>query len=141
MTPRAAPGFLAALVICLALVAAAVTQGAAKHGPKSGTYIGKTAQSFSIRFKIAKRTISAVDTTTKDRCSDGSSLEVRQNAFGAGRLDRKGRFTLRAGPRQQPAVIKGRVKGSKASGTITDRPNDPSGHCSASTTWRAKLAK
>jgi hypothetical protein len=132
---------LAALLVCLALAAAAVSQGAAKHGPKSGTYTGKTAQSLSIRFKIAKRTISAVDTTTKDRCSDGSSLKVRQNAFKAGRLDRKGRFTLRAGPRQQAAVIKGRVKGSKASGTLTDRANDPSGHCSVSTTWSARLAK
>jgi hypothetical protein len=131
---------LLAVLVCLALAAAA-GEGAAKHGPKSGTYTGKTAQNFSIRFKIAKRRISAVDTTTSDRCADDSSFKVRQNAFKSGRLDRKGRFTLRAGPRQQQAVIKGRVKGSKASGTLTDRANDPSGHCTASTTWRAKLAK
>src|SRR3954468_21789483 len=95
---------LLAVLVCLAL-AAATSEGAAKHGPKSGTYAGKTAQNFSIRFKIAKRRTSAIATTTRDTRSDASSLRVRQNAFKSGKLDRRGRFTLRAGPSQQPAVI------------------------------------
>src|SRR4051794_15508801 len=108
---------LVAALVCLALALAASALAA---GPKltPGKYGGTTGQRFSITFRITKRTISAVDTTTRDRCSDGTSLEVPQDAFTSGRLDRKDRFTLRAGPRRQQAVIKGRVKGAKASGTI-----------------------
>jgi hypothetical protein len=137
-----------ALVLCLALAGSAT---AAKAPPfKLGRYTGTTAQGdpgsgrkFVITFTIEKRRISNVRATTRDRCSDGSFFEVDQAGFTSARLDSKGRFTLRAGPRQQPAVMKGRVRGSKASGTITDRSNDAvsSGVCEASTRWTAKLSR
>ena len=139
--------FLIATVLCLALAGTAI---AATAGPKSGPYRGTTGQTnpttgkkFPLAFDIAKGKISGVDTRTRDKCPDGTFLRVHQNAFKTAKLDSKGRFTLRAGTASQPAVMKGKVTGSKASGTITDRTNDPagSGPCKASTTWTAKLAK
>jgi hypothetical protein len=138
---------LIAAVLCLATAGSAL---AAKAPYKSGRYKGTTGQlnpsrgkNFSITFTIAKGKISNVRTTTRDKCPDGTYLRVSQGVFPTGRIDSKGRFTLRAGPKQQPAVMKGRVSGSKASGTITDRNNDSagSGICKASTTWTAKLVK
>jgi hypothetical protein len=136
-----------ATVVCLALAGTAI---AATAPYKSGSYKGTTAQvnpstgkKFPLKFTIAKGTISGVDTKTRDKCPDGSFLRVHQNAFKSAKLDSKGRFTLRAGTTSQPAVMKGKVTGSKASGTITDRTNDPegTGPCKASTTWTAKLPK
>jgi opacity protein-like surface antigen len=143
---------LLAAVICLALAGTAL---AATSAPKAGKYKGKTAQTdsrtgkkFAVTFKIAQGKISKVSTYTRDKCPDGTFLRVRQNAFTSATLDAKGRFTLQAGTTEQPAVMKGKVSGSKASGTITDRTNDPgtsttppSGICKASTTWTAKLVK
>src|SRR3954447_4453927 len=143
---------LIAAALCLAL---AGTAFAATSGPKNGTYRGKTGQvnprtgkKYGMTFAIAKGKISKVFTYTRDKCPDGSFLRVKQNAFTSAKLDSKGRFTLRAGTVQQPAVMKGKVAGSTASGTITDRTNDPgtsttpsSGVCKASTTWTAKLVK
>jgi len=140
---------LFAAVLCLAI---AGTAAAATAPYKSGTYKGRTGQrnpdtgkGFSVSFVIAKGKISSVLTKTRDKCPDGTFLRVKQNAFKTTKLDSKGRFTLRAGTATQPAVMKGKVSGSKASGTITDRTNDPapesSGVCKASTTWTAKLAK
>jgi hypothetical protein len=136
-----------AAVLCLAVAGSAV---AATAPYKSGKYKGKTAQTdtrtgkkFVLTFKIANGKISKVDTYTRDKCTDGTFLRVHQNAFTSAALSSKGRFTLRAGTTQQPGVMKGKVSGSKASGTITDRTNDPggSGVCKASTTWTAKLVK
>jgi hypothetical protein len=138
---------LAASVLCLAIAGTAI---AATAPYKSGKYKGTTGQvipaegkNFPLTFTIAKGKISKVHTTTRDKCPDGTFLRVDQGVFPTARLDSKGRFTLRAGPKQQPAVMKGRVSGSKASGTITDRNIDPggSGICKASTTWTAKLVK
>jgi hypothetical protein len=143
---------LVAALICLALAGTAI---AATAPYKSGRYKGKSGQTdtrtgkkFAVTFKIASGKISKVDTYTRDKCPDGSFLRVHQDAFKATALDSKGRFTLRAGTVQQPAVMKGKVSGSKASGTITDKTNDPgtdstpgSGVCKASTTWTAKLVK
>ena len=136
-----------AVVLCLTLAATAV---AATAPPKAGKYKGKTAQTdtrtgkkFAITFKVAGGKISKVDTYTRDKCPDGTFLRVHQNAFTSATINSKGRFTLRAGTTEQPAVMKGKVAGSKASGTITDRTNDPegSGPCKASTKWTAKLVK
>jgi hypothetical protein len=138
---------LLAALICLALAGTAI---AATAPFKSGKYKGKTAQTdtrtgkkFALTFKVANGKISKVDTYTRDKCPDGTFLRVHQNAFTTATLSSKGRFTLRAGTTEQPAVMKGKVSGSKASGTITDRTNDPegSGPCKASTTWTAKLVK
>jgi hypothetical protein len=138
---------LLAVVLCLAVAGTAI---AATAPPKPGSYKGKTAQTdtrtgknFPIKFKIANGQISKVDTTTRDKCPDGSFLRVHQNAFKSATLNAKGRFTLRAGTTAQPAVMKGKVVGSKASGTISDKTNDPagSGPCKASTTWTAKFVK
>jgi hypothetical protein len=138
-----------AAVLCLALAGTAI---AATAPFKSGAYKGRTGQvnpktgkKYAVRFTISKGKISNVHTFTRDRCPDGSHLVVTQDAFKPAKLDSKGRFTLRAGTTEQPAVMKGRVTGSKASGTITDRTNDtaepPSGVCKASTKWSATLAK
>jgi hypothetical protein len=119
---------------------------------KSGNYRGKTAQvnptsgkKYTFKFTVAGGKVSNVFTYTRDKCPDGTFLRVKQDAFKTAKLDAKGRFTLRAGTTQQPAVLKGKVVGSKASGTITDRTNDSatpsSGVCKASTTWTAKLVK
>jgi hypothetical protein len=138
---------LIAALLCLAVAGSAV---AATAPYKSGKYKGKTAQTdtrtgkkFVVTFKIANGKISRVFTYTRDKCPDGTFLRVKQNAFASATLDSKGRFTLRAGTTAQPAVMKGKVSGSKASGTITDRTNDPAGAgpCKASTTWTAKLVK
>jgi hypothetical protein len=131
---------LLAIALCLALA------GTALAAHKSSSYSGTTGQAdpstghnFPITFKISGGKISTVDTRTRDRCPDGTFLRVHQNAFKSATLDSKGRFTLRAGTSQQPAVMKGKVKGSKASGTITDKTLDTagSGLCKASTTWTA----
>jgi hypothetical protein len=136
-----------AVVLCLALAGSAI---AANVPYKSGKYKGTTAQTNPktgkknpVKFTIAKGKISGVFTYTRDRCPDGSHLHVAQGVFAPAKLDSKGRFTLRAGPKEQPAVMKGKVNGSKATGTITDRYNDPagSGVCKANTTWTAKLVK
>jgi hypothetical protein len=141
------PRALIAAILCLGVAGSAV---AATAPYKTGNYRGRTGQlnpskgkNFSITFTITKGKISKVRTTTRDKCPDGTYLRVDQGVFPTGRLDSKGRFTLRAGPKEQPAVMKGRVQGSKASGTITDRNNDTagSGVCKASTTWTAKLVK
>jgi hypothetical protein len=68
---------------------------------------------------------------------------VKQNAFTSAPIDSKGRFTLRAGSASQPAVMKGKVSGTTASGTITDKTLDTagSGICKASTTWTAAKKK
>src|SRR3954468_22557548 len=140
---------LIAAVVCLAVAGTAI---AATAPYKSGKYKGRTGQvnpktgkKYPVRFTIANGKISQVRTFTRDRCPDGSHLVVTQNAFKPAKLDSKGRFTLLAGTAQQPAVMKGKVTGSKASGTITDKTNDPatppSGVCKASTTWSAKLVK
>ena len=140
---------LLAALLCLAVAGTAV---AATSDPKNGTYKGRTGQvnpktgkKYVMTFKISKGKISNVFTYTRDKCPDGSFLRVKQNAFKSAVLDSKGRFTLRAGTTEQPAVMKGRVIGSKESGTITDKTFDPpptqTGLCKASTTWTAKLVK
>jgi hypothetical protein len=141
------PRFLIAVILCFGVAGAA----AAATAPfKQGKYKGTTGQlnpskgrNFPLTFTIANGKISKVRTTTRDKCPDGTYLRVDQGVFPTVRLDSKGRFTLRAGPKEQPAVMKGRVSGSTASGTITDRNNDTagSGVCKASTTWTAKLVK
>lgn len=138
-----------AVVLCLAVAGTAV---AATSAPKPGKYAGRTAQTnpktgkkYPLRFKIAGGKVTTVHTWTRDKCPDGTFVRVEQNAFGSATLDSKGRFTLVAGTTQQPAVMKGTVSGSKASGTITDRTNDPatpsSGLCKGRTTWTAKHVK
>src|SRR3954463_5651506 len=140
---------LIAALLCLAFAGSAL---AADAPYKSGKYKGKTGQTnpqtgkkYTLTFTIAKGKISNVRTFTRDRCPDDTHLRVEQNAFKTTKLDSKGRFTLRAGTPEQPAVMKGKVSGSKASGTITDRTNDtakpPSGVCKASTKWSATLVK
>jgi hypothetical protein len=137
------PYVLLAASLCLAVTGTAL---AATY--KSGSYAGTTAQlnpstgkNFPITFKIAGGKISSVDTRTRDKCPDGSYLRVHQNAFKSAALDSKGRFVLRAGTAQQPAVMKGKVTGSTASGKISDKTLDTagSGLCKASTTWTATL--
>jgi hypothetical protein len=145
MTRRGWKYVVIAASICLVLAATAL---AASY--KSGSYKGKTGQTdattkkkFPITFKIANGTISKVFTRTLDKCPDGSSLRVKQNAFTSAPIDSKGRFTLRAGSASQPAVMKGKVSGTTASGTITDKTLDTagSGICKASTTWTAAKKK
>jgi hypothetical protein len=141
------PRILLAVVLSLAVAGTAI---AATSAPSPGKYKGKTPQidsrtgkKFVLTFKVANGKVSKVKTGTRDKCPDGSFLRVDQNAFTSAPLDSKGRFTLRAGTPQQPAVMKGKINGGKASGTITDKTNDPqgSGPCKASTTWTAKLVK
>src|SRR4051794_27106243 len=140
---------LIAAVLCLAVAGTAI---AATAPYKSGKYKGRTGQvnpktgkKYPVTFTIAKGKISNVRTFTRDRCPDGTHLIVTQNAFKTAKLDSKGRFTLLAGTQEQPAVMKGKVSGSKASGTISDRTNDPadppSGVCKTSTKWSATLVK
>jgi hypothetical protein len=134
------PRLLLVAVICLAI------GGTALAASKSHSYAGTTAQtdpktgkSYPTTFKIAHGKIKGVDTHTLDTCPDGSLLHVHQNAFKPAALDSKGRFTLRAGTPQQPAVMKGKVKGKQASGTLSDKTADTagSGTCTAKTTWTA----
>jgi hypothetical protein len=141
------PRLLLVAILCLGAAGSAL---AATAPYKSGHYKGRTGQlnpskgkKFALTFTISGGKISKVRTTTRDKCPDGSYLRVDQAVFPTVKLDSKGRFTLRAGPKEQPAVMKGRVSGSKASGTLTDRNNDTagSGICKASTTWTAKLVK
>ena len=147
MNPSRLSRVLLAALLCLAVAGTAV---AATSAPKNGTYKGRTGQvnpktgkKYVMTFKIAKGKVSKVFTYTRDKCPDGTFLRVKQDAFKSAVLSSTGRFTLRAGTAEQPAVMKGKVSGSKASGTITDRTNDPagSGPCKASTTWTAKIVK
>jgi hypothetical protein len=147
LTRRRWQYFLLAATICLAIAGTAL----AATSYKSGSYKGTTGQTnpkthkkYGMSFKIANGKISNVSTKTRDKCPNGKYLVVRQNAFTSASLDSKGRFTLRAGSAQQPAVMKGKVTGSTASGTITDKSDDTfggSGICKASTTWTAKIPK
>jgi hypothetical protein len=149
MNPSRPLRILLAALLCLAVAGTAV---AATSAPKPGKYTGRTGQTnpktgkkYPLSFTIANGKISKVHTFTRDKCPDGTFLRVTQDAFKSAPLDSKGRFKLVAGTAQQPAVMKGKVSGSTASGTITDRTNDSatpsSGICKASTTWTAKLAK
>jgi hypothetical protein len=140
---------LLAAVICLALAGTALAATArVNYKGKTGQVNPATGKHYAMSFKVAHGKVSNVFTYTRDKCPDGTFLRVKQNAFKSATLDAKGRFTLQAGTTQQPALMKGKVSGSKASGTITDRTNDPgtsatpsSGICKASTTWTAKLVK
>lgn len=142
MTRRRWHYVLLVATICLAIAGTAL----AASSYRSGSYKGTTKQTntatgkkYGIRFKIAKGRISEVLTRTRDKCRDGSFLIVKQDAFTSAPLDSKGRFTLRAGNSKEPAVMKGKVTGSTASGTITDKTDDgTTGICKASTTWSAK---
>jgi hypothetical protein len=141
MTRRGWKYVVIAASICLAVAATAL---AASYKP--GSYKGKTGQTdsvtkkkYPITFKIKNGTISNVSTKTRDKCPDGSILVVRQQVFPSAPINSKGRFTLRTGGASQPAVMKGTVTGTTASGTITDKTQDTagSGLCKASTTWTA----
>jgi hypothetical protein len=149
MNPPRLLRVLLAVALCLAVAgtAAAATSapGPRKYTGRTGQTNPKTGKKYPLRFQIANGKVSRVHTFTRDKCPDGTFLRVEQNAFKSATLDSKGRFTLVAGTTQQPAVMKGTVSGSKASGTIRDRTNDPatpsSGICKGRTTWTAKLAK
>jgi hypothetical protein len=142
MTRRRWHYVLIAATISLAIAGTAL----AATAYKSGSYKGSTGQTnpkyhkkYVMRFKIANGKISDVSTRTHDKCPGGSYLDVRQDAFTSAKLDSNGRFTLRAGTSQQPAVMKGKVTGSTASGTLTDKTFDSAGGlCKASTTWSAR---
>jgi hypothetical protein len=136
--------FVAVLSICLIAATAAYAATTYKTGPYKGTTGQKnpdTNKKFAMKFKISKGKISNVDTITRDRCPDGSHLRIHQNAFKSATIDSNGKFTLKAGTSTQPAVMKGKVSGSSASGTIKDTTYDPtiSDYCKASTSWTAKL--
>jgi hypothetical protein len=135
-----------AALICLAAAASALAAVTYKAGPYKGTTAQKdpsTKKPIAITFKISNGVVSKVLTKTIDKCPDGSTLRVNQNAFTSATINSKGRFTLRAGSASQPAVLKGKVSGSSASGSISDKTQDSagSGLCTASTTWTAKLKK
>lgn len=137
---------LALALLAIALVALAGTALAASY--RSGSYVGTTAQTkpdtgkkFAIKFKISKGKISNVLTYTRDACPDGRHLQITQNAFKSAKLDRNRRFVLRAGTARQPAVLRGRVTNSQASGTLTDKTANGTTLCTASTTWKAKRKK
>jgi hypothetical protein len=100
---------------------------------------------FKISFVIWRDgSIHSVRTTTLDRCQNGSQLQVTQQAFSFDTVLAKSkrgpfRFTLHAGPRDQPATLRGVIRGTTVTGTLTDRSPDPSGVgiCQASTRWSA----
>lgn len=139
-----------ALVACLALVATAV---AAR--PRPVVYKGTTAQihpstdrtdpgkPFTISFRVTRGRVGAIRVVSRDLCRDGTHLQVDQTAFGSAKIDRRGRFVLRAGDRVQPAVLRGTIKGATARGTISDRSYvSERNHmlCKSSTTWTARRA-
>jgi|1186.fasta_scaffold73659_2 hypothetical protein len=149
---------LMAALLCFAVAGTAVaaTSGKKPAKPKAGKYKGTTRQvkpengkHFGIKFKITKnkstgvRTIKNVLTTTRDKCPSGAFLRVTQNAFKSDDLNSKGRFKLTAGDSQQPAVLKGRVIGGKASGKLSDTSfsQDVGEFCHASTKWKASRVK
>jgi hypothetical protein len=142
MTRRRWRYVLLTATVCLTVAATAL----AATAYRSGDYKGRTAQTnpdngrkYRISFKIANGRISNVATKTRDNCPNKKHLVVNQNAFTSAKLGPKGGFTLRAGTKQQPAVLKGKVTGSNASGTLTDKTyNSATGMCKVSTTWTAK---
>src|SRR3954447_9035194 len=104
------PRALIAAILCFGVAGSAALAATVPY--KSGKYKGKTGQlnpskgrNFSITFTIAKGRISNVRTTTRDKCPDGTYLRVDQGVFPTACLDSKGRFTLRAGPKEQQAVM------------------------------------
>jgi chitodextrinase len=112
---------------------------------QSGLYKGTTTQRSPInrrrvplKFRISYGQIHYVRTTTVDRCPNHTSWQILQNAFGSASLGADGGFTLRAGSASEPAVMRGRARGSSAAGTITDRTRLAHvGVCKANTRWTA----
>jgi hypothetical protein len=136
---------LLAAALCLVLAGTAL---AATRKVVIRTFTGTTGQlnpstnkNFKMKFKVSKGKVYAVDTTVRDLCPDGTYLRVHENAFKSATISKTGTFTLRAGTRTQPAVMKGKITGKNATGTISDKTNDTagSGLCKASTTWTARV--
>jgi PKD domain-containing protein len=99
-----------------------------------------THRRFPLRFRIAGNKIVGVDTWTRDACPGGGHLLIHQNFFSPKVLGRDGRFTLRAGPSDQPVILRGIVTRTRASGTITDKTRRTSTRrvCRAHTRWAAR---
>jgi hypothetical protein len=135
--------FLLAAALCLLVAGTAL---AAKRKPIVRTFTGTTGQlnpstnkNFKMKFKVSAGKVIFVDTTVRDLCPDGTYLRVHENAFKTATITKTGKFRLVAGTKTQPAIMRGKITGKTASGTISDKTNDTagSGLCKASTTWTA----
>jgi hypothetical protein len=104
----------------------------------------KTKRNVKITFVVKDGVVIRVRTLTIDRCRHGGPLRVIQRKFWPSGLFRKKghkhfQFTVHAGPKKQPATLRGTRRGRAFTGKLTDISPDPSGHgvCRASARWRA----
>jgi hypothetical protein len=107
------------VVFVLALAAVSVAAGTTK------TFSGKTSQGKPISFKVSNGGIAnkSLDFKIDDKCPDGHTLTVHANGFPAVPVSRSGAFGgtfYGANDRTQPTVLKGTIKGNKATGSIKD---------------------
>jgi hypothetical protein len=103
-------GYLAAATA----IALATTGGSALAAFKPGDYRGPTKQQDkSILFKASKKKVSGLYVTFSAKCSDGTTLTTSDSGL-KGRIRRGGKFTAK----HLGLVVKGRLKGTKAKGTL-----------------------
>jgi hypothetical protein len=112
---------LAAVLFALVLAAPAAAAGYA-----NGFYSGRTSQGKTLSFVVAHGKVSELFTQIVDSCHPGSLLENLTPHTAP--ISRRGTWFHRAaGSPRQPTIYHGRLKGHKASGTITDTTDNKGG--------------
>jgi hypothetical protein len=129
--------------VATALVLAA--GGSVAAGALSGAYSGKTSQRQRVSFSVSGGAVRNFAITTLDRCRNGHRIAVHASRFTPmaithGRFH--GTFTPIGGQPGEASTIRGKVKGRKATGSITDTAYDAAhgGLCLGKAHFKARHA-
>jgi hypothetical protein len=123
---------LAAVLFALVLAAPAAAAGYA-----NGFYSGRTSQGKTLSFVVAHGKVSELVTQIVDSCHPGSVLETLTPHTAS--ISRRDAWFHRAAelPRQ-PTIYHGRLRGRKASGTITDTSDNTGRACHGHSRFSAR---
>ena len=125
---------------CLTFVAAlaALAPGAA-YGAFVN-YAGRTSQDQHIQFKATKKRVYDFFLTVQAPCTNGVTQRTETSATPA-KVDGRGRFVTKR-PRHGGSVIRGVIKGRKASGTFDYKVTVNGVTCqTGKQTWTAKISR
>lgn len=124
-------------VAALVALAALVPASAAQARYRSGYYSGRTSQGLAITFTASGGRVHGLFARIVDRCRPSGSVRFRLFPRAA-RIDRRGRWYRRAAAiPSQPTIYRGRLRGSRASGTIDDTTIHAGRRCHGHVTFRA----
>jgi hypothetical protein len=106
-------------VVALLLIPAAVVDAAA---PKVRQFKGKTSQNQKLTFALQNGKIHGLKFNMQDKCPDGHKLSIQETfkdipVSSAGKFG--GTFTMPGKP-HEPTVIKGKISGNRATGSVDD---------------------